>query len=272
MSGLYKVLIIDDDADQVHMLSDRLEYEGMVPMTALDGIQGLATAKNRLPDIILLDIMMPKMNGMDVLKKLKKNKKTKNIPVVMLTAKSTISDMQKCLELGAVSYESKPYSADILLNKIRAICQKNKGEDPVPHVKPPVVSEAPEAKKERKDSSHRLRILVVDDNMDAVEMLYDRFEMEGFQVDVAYNGEEAMVKIKNMPDIIILDIMMPGMDGYEVLTRLKQDQETAAITVIVSSAKSSPEDIEKAIGLGAAAYVTKPYKISQLLETIKEKS
>jgi DNA-binding response OmpR family regulator len=112
------VLIVDDNKEAVELLKDRLEFEGFVVETAHTGEDALIKARQFEPGVILLDVMMPEMDGLEVLTRLKKADATKNIPVIMLTAKSGFADMDKATALGADSYEVKPYNPERLLKKI----------------------------------------------------------------------------------------------------------------------------------------------------------
>ncbi len=112
-------------------------------------------------------------------------------------------------------------------------------------------------------------IMVVDDNPDLVEILRITLESKGFNVRCAYSGQELLDSLeKQKPDLILLDIMMPQMDGLEVLTRLKGNPATASIPVILLTAKVHHEDIQRGYKTGAEYYITKPFIPSQVLERI----
>lgn len=113
------------------------------------------------------------------------------------------------------------------------------------------------------------RILIADDDPVILRLLQVNFALEGFDVDTAARGEEALKKAKDgRPDVIVLDVMMPGMDGWEVCRRLHEDEETAAIPVIFLSALSLEEDRQRGLELGVEAYVTKPFDPGQLVELV----
>ena len=115
------------------------------------------------------------------------------------------------------------------------------------------------------------RILFVDDEKDLVTMVAVRLESKGYEVLAAYDGEEALAKArKEKPDLIILDIMMPKMDGYDVCTALKGDPQYAGIPIIMFSAKAQPRDVERGKQAGADAYITKPFEPQALLEQVQE--
>lgn len=116
-----KILVADDDKNLVNLITSRLENSGYDVITANDGLKAFDAASNELPDIIILDVMMPKMEGFEVCKKLKSQDSTKNIPVIMLTALSNESDLTEGLEKGADSFLTKPFIADDLLAEIEQV-------------------------------------------------------------------------------------------------------------------------------------------------------
>ena len=118
MSGK-KVLLIDDERDLVDLVKMRLEANQYDVLTAFDGVEGVAMAQTNQPNLILLDVMMPKMDGMEALRQLKHNEKTRPIPVIMLTAKSDTPSIFRAQELGAKDYFTKPFEADELLAFIK---------------------------------------------------------------------------------------------------------------------------------------------------------
>ncbi len=115
------------------------------------------------------------------------------------------------------------------------------------------------------------RILIVDDEKDLVELLQLRIEAEGFEVDVAYDGEEALSKAKaDIPDLIVLDIMMPKVNGFEVCRTLKKNPATQSVKIIMVTAKTREEDRFWGLEAGADEYITKPFDFVHLLGKIKK--
>jgi two-component system alkaline phosphatase synthesis response regulator PhoP len=115
-----KILLIDDEEDIVTTLKFKLEDEGYALSTASDGFEGLKKAKGENPDLIILDIMMPKMDGHKVCGLLKKDKKTSHIPIIMFTAKVQDEDRKLAGELGADAYITKPFEPAELLEKLKS--------------------------------------------------------------------------------------------------------------------------------------------------------
>ncbi len=122
------VLIIEDEIDIVNLIEWHLRTEGYTAHKAMDGITGLAMAREKLPDLILLDLMLPGMDGLQVCKSLKKDARTEKIPVVMLTAKGEEVDRIVGFELGADDYLVKPFSPRELLLRIKAILKRHRPE------------------------------------------------------------------------------------------------------------------------------------------------
>ena len=120
-----KILIIEDDRDIVELLTFNLQEEDYETLEAHDGHEGLATAMRLQPDLIILDIMLPKMDGFEVCRALKAEKQTANIPIIILSARSQETDKVVGLELGADDYVTKPFSPRELIARVRAILRRN---------------------------------------------------------------------------------------------------------------------------------------------------
>src|SRR5450432_2748174 len=117
-----KILIVEDEPNMVAGLRDNFEYEGFQVLTALDGVEGLETALKHSPDLVLLDVMMPRMSGLEVCKQLKA--KRPSLPIIMLTARGQEVDKVVGLELGADDYVTKPFSIRELLARVRAVLRR----------------------------------------------------------------------------------------------------------------------------------------------------
>lgn len=117
----------------------------------------------------------------------------------------------------------------------------------------------------------RSKILLVDDEVQLADLVRKRLEINDYEVAIAYDGEEALRKARqDIPDLIILDIMLPKVDGYMICALLKKDERFTKIPIIMFSARARAEDIEFGQKVGADAYITKPYEPQVLLDKIKE--
>lgn len=115
-----KILVVDDLPENVFMLQDRLEHEGYEVITAYDGLTGIERTRNELPDLILLDVMMPGITGFEVCKTLANDMKTRNIPIILVTAKIGAEDTKEGLEAGAFDYIKKPFNRIELLARVNS--------------------------------------------------------------------------------------------------------------------------------------------------------
>ncbi len=128
------ILIVEDEKDIVKMLDYNLKKEGYKTLVAHDGEDALDMANTKLPDLILLDLMLPGVDGLEVCKELKSERKTASIPVIMLTAKTQESDKVVGLELGADDYVTKPFSPRELIARIKAVLRRGKENDKLPEI------------------------------------------------------------------------------------------------------------------------------------------
>jgi signal transduction histidine kinase/CheY-like chemotaxis protein len=206
------VLVIDDDATVVDLMQRNLTKDGYEVKVARDGATGLALARAAAPDVILLDVMMPGMDGWAVLTELKNDPALRAIPVIM----STMLDEQGMgLALGADDYLVKPIDRE----RLTAALKRHTG---------------------RRD------VLLVEDDPAAREMVQRVLDREGWQVTSAENGRVALERLADHSfALVLLDLMMPEMDGFAFLHRLRQNPAWRDIPVIVVTAKElSPQDHE----------------------------
>lgn len=209
---LNTVVVIDDDPDIRAEMKTYLTGAGYRVETARNGKQGIELVRTIKPMAVTLDIMMPEMDGWEVIRLLKESRETDKIPIVIV---SVSNDQQTGMALGAAGYILKPISRDRILSAIQSISK-------VKQDKPGLVNE----------------ILVVEDNDIASLQIRSALEEKGYQVRVASNGKEALETIENScPRAIILDLMMPGMDGFQVLDSLRAAPETRDLPILVLSAK-----------------------------------
>jgi len=236
------LLIVDDNDMNRDLLARRLSQAYYDVLEASSGIDALKiTEERRDIDLILLDILMPDMDGYAVLEKLKENPETRNIPVIMLTAVHEMDSVVRCFELGADDYLTKPYNIPFVRSRI-ATCLRGK------------------SRKETDEQEQAARILVVDDNAVNRDMLQRRLEREGYIVDTAENGKHALEKVETSPyDLVLLDILMPEMDGYDVLKAMKESEKYRDIPVIMLTAVHEAESVRSCIDMGAADYLLKPF-------------
>jgi len=201
------VLVIDDDATVQDLLRRSLNRDGFRVETAADGATGLARARELRPAMITLDVMMPGMDGWEVLAALKENPETADIPVIVV---SIVDERGLGFSLGAADYLTKPLDFSRLSSVVNRHAKVGQGQ----------------------------RVLVVEDDEATQELLQKRLTKEGWQVVAAGNGREALERLtQGPPDLVLLDLMMPEMDGFEFLEAFRKQPGCAQITVVVMTAK-----------------------------------
>jgi len=206
--GARTILVIDDDETVRDLLSRFLTRNGFNVVTAVDGDEGLKLARQVKPDAITVDVLMPKVDGWAVLRTLKEDEETADIPVIVI---SIVDDRNMGFALGAAEYLTKPVDRDKLLNVLSRLC--------------------PDGKKHR--------ILIVEDESETREMMRRMVDRESWDTSEAANGIEGLAQLeKEAPDVILLDLMMPQMDGFQFLAKIRENDEWASIPVVVVTAKS----------------------------------
>jgi PAS domain S-box-containing protein len=239
-----KILVVEADHDLALLLRRQLELEGYHVVLAGSGEDALWLAKEEQPQLITLDIMLPDLDGFLVLEQLREHPATAPIPVIII---SGLSQTGTGYALGAVDYVVKPFDEDKLLRSVQlALSPVEEGEE--------------------------YDLLVVDDDPDILALLDHALSFHGYHVRTAPDGVEALALVEEAhPDLILLDIKMPNMDGYEVIRQLKSEEATRSIPVIVITA--SPVDKERdkvrVLGMGATQYITKPLSIETLVWEIR---
>jgi CheY-like chemotaxis protein len=200
------VLVIDDDPATRDVLTQFLTRKGLQVEAAATGEEGLALARQLRPRAITLDVVMPGMDGWSVLAALKADPDLADIPVIMLTM---VDDRHKGFRLGAADYLVKPVDPA----RLTAVLRRQPGE--------------PAGR----------RVLVVDDDPDLRRRLRDLLEKDGWVVAEAADGREALDQLNPRPALVLLDLLMPGMDGFEFLARLRDRADARTIPVVVLTAK-----------------------------------
>ncbi len=240
--GQTTILVIDDNASVRDLTRRSLQQAGYRVMTASDGMEGLRLAMTASPNVILLDVMMPEMDGWSVLRALKLDPELMHIPVVMMTI---TDDKNLGYALGAADYLLKPVSAERLVMSLQRY---------------------------RSSKNKTGCVMVVEDNAANREMTRRQLQSCDWQVVEAENGVRALEQLaQRRPDVILLDLMMPEMDGFEFLQRMKQRPEWRSIPVVVLTAKDlTAEDRQRLQGQIQQIHQKGAYSRQTLLDEIQD--
>ncbi len=215
------VLVVEDDPAAANLLSVYLVRGGYRAEVATNGPEALEKARRLSPLAITLDILLPGMDGWEVLRGLKSDPATRDIPVVVV---SVVSNRDLGYALGAVDYFVKPVDRQALLDRLARYTFTSKVQ------------------------VREVRILVVDDDPGARELLSSILAPAGFHVEMAADGAEGVrLARENPPDLILLDLMMPGISGFDAIEILKADPRTRDIPILVVTAKDLTEDDKKVL-------------------------
>ena len=235
----HTVLVIDDDEDMLDMMQGFLRKVGFQVVCASSGAEGLRIAKEIQPTAITLDVLMPQIDGWKVLKTLKSEPETKDIPVIILTM---LGDKSMGLSLGALDFMTKPINRDQLLQVLKQCC--------------PGTSAQP--------------ILVVDDDPAMREMFSRILEKEGWEVREAENGKVALEQVgREIPGMIFLDLMMPVMDGFTFVRKLRSEAAWRDIPIIVITSKDISQEEKQLLEESVVTILQKgAYTRQELLEQV----
>ncbi len=233
------ILVVDDSARTREMIRDMLEDEGYLVAEGDGGAAALQLARLLQPKLMTLDVMMPDLDGFDVIQVLRNDPLTRDLPVLFISA--TV-EHERGLALGGNGFLTKPFTTTELLAQVRRLT-------------------APRPR----------RVLVMDDDYHVRPTLARLLQRGGFEVDQAQDGRTGLEQIeKNPPDLVLLDIWMPDIDGYEVLRRLKEHPIYRKIPVVVLTASDADGNSQqRVLALGAVRYLEKPIASEDLLAEIE---
>ncbi len=250
-----KVLVVDDNPINREVAQAHLLRLGLVPAVAADGAQAVALFEAQRFDLVLMDIQMPVMDGYEASRKIRSQDAL--VPIIAMTAAGLVEDRERALAAGMNSHLGKPFDVaalrQILLTWLLASPEQDLPPAPVTgdtQLALPALAEG------------RKTLLIVDDVPANVKMLANYLNDE-YIIQVASKGEKALAiaQGEHPPDLILLDIMMPDMDGYTVCRELKNNPATQQIPIIFVSALTEAVEEEQGLNLGAVDYITKPFHL-----------
>ncbi len=234
------VLVIDDDPDAIRIFKGMLLAAGYAVHGVLDGDDALAMARELRPDAVSLDLRMPGVDGLALVEILKHDPETRHLPVVVL---SVSGERDRAIATGADAYLAKPVEAQLLVSTLSRVLQER--------------------------GRARYRVLLVDDDPKIRAICREVLEAEGYAVHEADGGIAAQAEARRFrPDLVLLDVMMPDIDGYTLAARIRSEPSTALTPVIFLSARSQTADKVRAFKLGAEDYLVKPFDSAELLARV----
>ncbi|NTU81461.1 MAG: response regulator, partial [Chloroflexales bacterium] len=249
-----QALVIEDSPTAAAQITRYLHELGARVEIHPHGTGTVARAIALQPDVIILDILLPDDDGWAVLRQLKAEPRTRDIPVLVV---SVVDAPEQARALGAAAMLVKPIDRPTLEQVLRQALARPEAP-PVPAVL--VVSSHLE----------RPRILLADDNEETLATMGDYLRAKGYDLRVARTGREALVQAQEeRPDVILMDIQMPGMDGLEAIRRIRAEPALAHVPILAVTALAMPGDRERCLAAGADAYLPKPINLRTLVATLE---
>ncbi|MBC7615442.1 MAG: response regulator [Pedobacter sp.] len=263
---LNKVLLIEDQELQSSILTQQLLAKGVDVVQAFTGKEALQFLKEFSFDCIILDLNLPDLSGFDLLDQIKAQPALATIPVVINTAMELQKDqLERIMHYSEAMVLKSSKSNDRLIDEVSLFMNKLKVESKKNTVK------ANKDVSTLEKSFAGKKILITDDDMRNIFALSTALQSYDMQIVIANNGREAIAKLNEISDIdlVLMDIMMPEMDGYEAMTLIRKEKNFAALPIIALTAKAMKNDREKCIEAGANDYISKPVDIDELLSMMR---
>ncbi len=263
-----KILIIEDDVFLGDVLTQKLINEGFETVLSRDGLEGYEKIKSFQPDLILLDIILPNMNGYEILEAKQKDPAMAPVPVIIVSNSGQPVEISRALALGVKDYLVKAqFEPEEVLVKVRAQFRKSEEFSSSVNSLENAIN-----KKTNAVNLEGKKIVWVEDDQFLNDIITRKLSMTKCAFFHASEGEDALKIIsKEIPDIIMLDIVLSGMDGFEILRRIKSDPKIKHIPVILLSNLGQVSDIEKGKSLGAVRFMVKATVTpDEIIDQIKE--
>ena len=252
------ILLVEDSQTQALMMQILLEnagYEVMVHSRAVDALEAI---NERMPDLVIVDFILPGMRGDEFAQRLKNNNVTRQIPILMLTAQEGDAIQVKALDSGTDSFLSKNEDQDILLMRIERMLSRSEGDEDAPRSGGKVFK--------------RGRILAIDDSLTYLSYLNSELSEDGYELDTVTSGEDGLARMQeNTYDCVLVDLMMPGIDGMEVCRQIEEmrRRDFNPVAVLMLTGHETKEELGRALGAGADDFVGKSSDITVLRGRIR---
>ncbi len=250
-----RLLLVDDEEEFLTASSRALDRRGFEVDVAPNGVTALEMVGKSEFDVVVLDVKMPDIDGTEIFRQIHETQP--DLPVILLTGHGSIDDAFQTSKNGVADYLTKPIDMDELATRIHEVVGKARRQ---------VETDGEDLNS--LDLTQLIRVMLVDDEVDFLESMKKVLQRRNMDITTAESGERALMLLKeSLVDVVVLDVKMPGMDGLEVLRRIKRD--FPSVEVILLSGHPSMEAAIRGVRLGAGEYMMKPPKIEELADTIR---
>lgn len=244
-----RLLMVDDEQEFLQAVEPGLARRGFDVTLAGDGIRALELLEQRSFDVVVLDVKMPGIDGVDTFREIKK--RAPGMPVILLTGHGNIADAFETSREGVHEYLTKPCDVEKLAEVVRQAATRGQPREESPRVPGDIV-----------------RLLLVDDDLEFVRSITPALERRGIDVTEAMDGAQALEKVRDrFFDVALVDVVMPGMDGITLMDRLKEADPFLEVVILTGNPQVG--DARRGLREGAFDYLTKPQPIEALVKAIR---
>jgi two-component system cell cycle response regulator len=257
-----RILIIEDNEANLELMSYLLRAYGHVIVAARDGHEGLDIARRKEADLILCDIQLPKIGGMEIASRLRGEVTFRGIPLIAVTALAMVGDRETIMAAGFDGYITKPIEPTSFAHQVDAFLpQERRGQASV---------SVPTTEAGQRPASRGRRVLVVDDQPVNLELAQSLLSGSGYEVSTASSVAQALTSASRlMPDLIMSDVCMGDASGFDLIAAVKAHAQLGSIPFIfLTSTMITEEARRKGLALGAARFIFRPIEPSELLHEI----
>jgi two-component system cell cycle response regulator len=262
MSG--RVLVVDDVEANVKLLEAKLSSEYFEVLSAYRGDAALKIAEAELPDVILLDVMMPRMDGFEVCRELKARSRTVDIPVVMVTALSDVANRLRGLEAGADDFLTKPVNDIALFARVRSLVRLKRMMEEL-RVREAICGRFAKGEAPSAEDAGPARIMIVDDDAFAVTRMVETLRPISYSVTRASNCAEAQSLLTADTELVIASVSVPGSDALRLVTQCRAAESFRHLPILLIAEDRDLPRLAKGLDLGANDYLIRPVDRNELL-------
>lgn len=274
-SSSYKkrILVVDDEPTSLKLLAGILQGDEYEVLEAPDGKGAIIEIYRSFPDVILLDVLMPGLDGIEVTRELKGDPRTKNIPIILVTSLEGIENKLAGLEAGAEEYLTKPVKPVEVLARVKSMLQLKQYRDQLSIRKQSegaMVEAAPDEKTGPSSGQELPVVLLVEDNDIDARIIRSHLKDMPLELEIAKTGSEAISRIRSDKiDLILLDILLPDMTGFEICQRLKEMDKNFDAPIIIITCLHDLESRITGLELGVDDFLVKPINRQELAVRIR---
>lgn len=261
------ILVVDDNPTNLLLITEVLAWEGYQVESAMDAVSAQLALSRQRPDLILMDIGLPGMDGLTLTRLLKGNAETRGIPIAAVTASAMKGDDEKVYAAGCNAYITKPINASELIHTVATLLGRP-AQPPATKVNEAIAPPAPSSTPARQGGEH---VLIADDFAPNRLLLRDILESEGFRVTESGDGAEALeILERESVDAVVSDVLMPNIDGFRLCMEIRRNSKLKSLPFIVyTSTYSSSADKALAEKVGADHYLVKPAPAHLVIATLR---